>query len=108
MSDLEKTYEHLSIAKICCMVNNLGEHCAYIQMHQRQTLGRLTLQGNFYPMTSMMYIEDDLFRVTLVTAQSHGAAALQPGTKLNVTHATKEYLKNYVSVSQITTDQWLS
>ena len=57
-------------------------------MMKRRTQSRLPIQGNFYPMTSMVYIEDDLFRVTLHSAQSHGVASLHPGRLTDKTKGT--------------------
>ena len=42
-------------------------------------MAKLPLQANFYPMTSMAYIQDHSSRLTLITAQSLGAASLKPG-----------------------------
>lgn len=50
------------------------------QMHRRKTLNRLPIQGNFYPMTSAAFIEDNRIRFSLLSAESHGIASLNPGT----------------------------
>ena len=42
-------------------------------------MAKLPLQANFYPMTSMAYIQDPSTRLTVITAQSLGAASLKPG-----------------------------
>jgi len=49
-------------------------------MHRRKTQTRLPIQGNYYPMTTAAFIEDISSRMTLLSAQSHGVAALQQGT----------------------------
>lgn len=49
------------------------------QMQQRRTLDKLPLQANFYPMTSASFLQDAAGRLTLLSAQSQGAAALRPG-----------------------------
>lgn len=40
---------------------------------------KLTLQGNFYPMASAAYIEDERTRLTLFGAQALGVASLESG-----------------------------
>ena len=40
------------------------------------------IQGNYYPITTQMYIEDPLFRVTLHTSYSHGASSQYTGTMI--------------------------
>jgi len=59
----------------CCLFVTL-------QMHRRNTQSRLPIQGNFFPMTAAAFIEDATVRMTLLSAQSHGVASLQQGTKL--------------------------
>lgn len=49
------------------------------QMIKRKHLDKIPLQGNFYPMPAAAYIEDTQQRLTLLSAQSLGVAALQPG-----------------------------
>ncbi len=57
--------------------NPQQESCFLLnQMHRRKTMSKMTLQGNFYPMTSAAYIQDDLSRLTLLSGQSHGVASL--------------------------------
>lgn len=48
-------------------------------MQQRQTLSKLPLQANFYPMTSAAFLQDKTSRVSLLAAQSQAVAALHPG-----------------------------
>ncbi|XP_014248714.1 alpha-mannosidase 2 isoform X2 [Cimex lectularius] len=50
-----------------------------VQMIKRNTLKKLPIQGNFYPMPSAAFIEDSRVRLTLLTAQPLGVAALHPG-----------------------------
>lgn len=56
------------------------------QMLQRQTLSKIPLQANFYPMTSAAFIQDQdqnqdhpKTRLTVLSAQSQAVAALKPG-----------------------------
>lgn len=49
------------------------------QLIMRQTDRRLYTEANYYPMTSMLVMEDSERRLTLHAAQSHGVAGLRQG-----------------------------
>ncbi|KAL2100361.1 hypothetical protein ACEWY4_004755 [Coilia grayii] len=49
------------------------------QIQPRRTMAKLPLQANFYPMSSMAYLQEPGFRLSLLTAQSLGASSLHSG-----------------------------
>uniref|UniRef100_A0A1L8DR70 Alpha-mannosidase n=1 Tax=Nyssomyia neivai TaxID=330878 RepID=A0A1L8DR70_9DIPT len=49
------------------------------QVIKRQRFSKIPLQANYYPVPTSMFIEDDTFRFTLLTAQSLGGASLKSG-----------------------------
>ncbi|TRY91811.1 hypothetical protein DNTS_012444 [Danionella cerebrum] len=49
------------------------------QIQQRRTLAKLPLQANFYPMSSMSYLQEPSIRLSLLSAQAHAVASLQSG-----------------------------
>ncbi|KAL0270255.1 UNVERIFIED_CONTAM: hypothetical protein PYX00_007725 [Menopon gallinae] len=50
-----------------------------LQMIQRKRFAKLPLQGNFYPMPTAAYIEDENTRVSIVSGQPLGASSLRQG-----------------------------
>ncbi|XP_011297547.1 alpha-mannosidase 2 [Fopius arisanus] len=49
------------------------------QMVKRRKIERIGIEGNYYPITAMTYIEDSAHRLTLVVNHAQGAASYQPG-----------------------------
>lgn len=50
-----------------------------LQYIKRRRFGKLPIQANYYPVTSGIYIEDDKFRLTVLTGQPLGGSSLQSG-----------------------------
>lgn len=48
-------------------------------MQRRIKVERIGIEGNYFPMTTMAYIQDSSVRLTLLTDHAHGAASWQPG-----------------------------
>ena len=48
-------------------------------MQKRKTLDKLPIQGNFYPMPAMAYVEDSDYRFSILSGQALGAAGLKQG-----------------------------
>ncbi|XP_026463668.1 alpha-mannosidase 2-like [Ctenocephalides felis] len=49
------------------------------QYHKRTLVPAIGPEGNYYPITSMAFIQDAKTRVTLITDHAQGAASLEPG-----------------------------
>lgn len=49
------------------------------QMLKRTKIERIGIEGNYYPITTMAYIEDNAHRLTLLVNHAQGAASYQPG-----------------------------
>lgn len=50
-----------------------------VQMQKRITVQRIGIEGNYYPITTNIYIEDDRLRLSLLVDHSQGATSWQPG-----------------------------
>lgn len=50
-----------------------------LQIIKRQRFSKIPLQGNYYPIPSAIYIEDDNLRLTVVSAQPLGGSSLADG-----------------------------
>ena len=48
-------------------------------MKRKRRLDKLPIGGNYYPIPSMAYIQDEKSRLTLVTKQPLGGSSLKPG-----------------------------
>lgn len=48
-------------------------------MQKRIKVERIGLEGNYFPITSMAYIQDEKVRLSLLTNHAQGAASWQPG-----------------------------
>lgn len=49
------------------------------QTIKRQRFTKLPLQANYYPIPSHLYIQDDAYRLTLLTGQPLGGSSLESG-----------------------------
>lgn len=49
------------------------------QMQKRIKIERIGIEGNYFPITSMAFIQDDEIRLSLLTNHAQGAASWQPG-----------------------------
>ncbi len=48
-------------------------------MIKRKYFGKIPLQGNFYPMPAAAFIEDERYRLSLLSGQPLGVANLESG-----------------------------
>lgn len=50
-----------------------------MQVIKRKRYAKLPLQANFYPMPSLAYIEDETYRLSVVSSQPLGVGSLEEG-----------------------------
>ncbi|XP_017770646.1 PREDICTED: alpha-mannosidase 2 [Nicrophorus vespilloides] len=48
-------------------------------MQKRTKVEKIGIEGNYFPITTMAYIQDDAMRISLLTNHAQGAASWQPG-----------------------------
>lgn len=53
-----------------------------LQLVRRKTVSKLPIQGNFYPMPTMAVLQNDTYRLSILSAQPLGVASLERGTVL--------------------------
>ncbi|XP_055848547.1 alpha-mannosidase 2 isoform X2 [Episyrphus balteatus] len=49
------------------------------QFHKRVKISAIGIEGNYFPITSGAFIQDDNLRLTLLTTHAQGAASYEPG-----------------------------
>ena len=64
------------------------------QLQRRQTLSKLPIQGNFYPMPTSALLRDSSHRLTLVSSHSSGVASLKEGRSLPLFSAVSHCLSS--------------
>ncbi|GFU16175.1 alpha-mannosidase 2 [Nephila pilipes] len=83
-SDISKLSKDVElIMRINSDVNNNGiffTDSNGFQMLKRKYVTNLPIQGNYYPATSSIYIEDEEIRLNLLVPHSHGVTSPFPGT----------------------------
>lgn len=50
-----------------------------LQIIRRKRFSKLPLQANYYPLPTLVFIQDQTFRFTILTAQPLGIASLKEG-----------------------------
>lgn len=81
MVDIRSEVNHELVMRLVSDVANGNRFYSDLngfQMQQRQTLSKLPLQANFYPMSSASFLQDAASRLSLLAAQSQAVAALRP------------------------------
>ncbi|KAJ8775643.1 hypothetical protein J1605_016191 [Eschrichtius robustus] len=73
--DIRKEHNREIAMRISSSINNQNRFYTDLngyQIQPRMTLSKLPLQANVYPMTTMAYVQDAEYRLTLLSAQSLG------------------------------------
>ncbi|XP_052047863.1 alpha-mannosidase 2 [Apodemus sylvaticus] len=80
--DIRNVYNREIVMRISSKINNQNRYYTDLngyQIQPRRTMGKLPLQANVYPMSTMAYIQDSEHRLTLLTAQALGASSMASG-----------------------------
>lgn len=81
--DITKSVNEELVMRLKTGVHNVGPEFYTdvngLLMAKRHTLAKLTLQGNVYPMPSMMFIQDNSTRLSLLSGQPLGTTSLYTG-----------------------------
>uniref|UniRef100_A0A5G2R708 Alpha-mannosidase n=1 Tax=Sus scrofa TaxID=9823 RepID=A0A5G2R708_PIG len=80
--DIRKERNHEIAMRISSSINSQNRFYTDLngyQIQPRMTMSKLPLQANVYPMTTMAYIQDAQYRLTLLAAQSLGVSSLKSG-----------------------------
>ncbi|XP_067587501.1 alpha-mannosidase 2 [Pseudorca crassidens] len=80
--DIRKEHNREIAMRISSSINNQNRFYTDLngyQIQPRMTLSKLPLQANVYPMTTMAYVQDAEYRLTLLSAQSLGVSSLKSG-----------------------------
>uniref|UniRef100_A0AAY4DQ79 Alpha-mannosidase n=1 Tax=Denticeps clupeoides TaxID=299321 RepID=A0AAY4DQ79_9TELE len=81
--DIRGEFNHEIAMRITSDLNSkdrfFTDHNGFQVIQPRKTMRKLPLQANFYPMSSMVYLQDSGSRLTLLTGQALGAASLKSG-----------------------------
>lgn len=81
--DIKNTVNEELVMRLKTGVHNVGPEFYTdvngLLMAKRHTQTKLTLQGNVYPMPSMMFIQDNSTRLTVLSGQPLGATSLATG-----------------------------
>ncbi|XP_036029588.1 alpha-mannosidase 2 [Onychomys torridus] len=80
--DIRNVHNREIVMRISSKINNQNRFYTDLngyQIQPRRTMSKLPLQANVYPMSTMAYIQDAEYRLTLLAAQSLGTASLVSG-----------------------------